>query len=101
MNANTLAVVNTAFDENGNAITITYTDEDRTFTAFDGNGNQITIRNATGFATATGRSYFEGTPWVDGLGYPDGRDTVPAMVNKGERIVPTELNTKIGGKFEQ
>lgn len=77
-------------------MTLTYTDEDRQFTAYDAAGNSFTIRNATGYVSATGKSYFEGTPWVDGLGYPDGRDTVPAMVDKGERIVKRTLNEKLG-----
>jgi len=94
--ADNLEAVNEAFDQNKNAMTLTYTDEDRQFTAYDAAGNSFTIRNATGYVSATGKSYFEGTPWVDGLGYPDGRDTVPAMVDKGERIVKRTLNEKLG-----
>lgn len=96
--ADNLEAVNEAFDENKNAMTLAYTDEDRQFTAYDAAGNSFTIRNATGYVSATGKNYFEGTPWVDGMGYPDGRDTVPAMINKGERILPTDLNEVLGGK---
>lgn len=42
--------------------------------------------------------FFEGTPYIEGLGYPSGRDTVPAMVNKGERVMQTHLNELIGGR---
>lgn len=42
--------------------------------------------------------YATGTDYVEGFGYPDGVDTVPAFVNKGERIIPTELNNLLGGR---
>ena len=42
--------------------------------------------------------FFQGTPYIEGIGYPNGRDTVPAMVNKGERVMQTHLNELIGGR---
>ena len=38
-----------------------------------------------------------GTDYVQGIGFPDGIDTVKAMLTKGERVVPVELNRAIGG----
>ena len=48
--------------------------------------------------TKQGIKFFLGTHYVEGAGYPDGRDTVPAMVNKGERILTTDDNLSIGGR---
>jgi hypothetical protein len=43
-------------------------------------------------------NFFKGSDYVDLANrYPSGIDTVPAMVNKGERILPTDLNEVIGG----
>lgn len=39
---------------------------------------------------------FEGTPYVRGAGYPDGRDTVPARLTKGEAVLPVDVNSKYG-----
>lgn len=40
----------------------------------------------------------EGTAYVEGFGYPDGRDTVPAWIDKGERILSKSLNALLGGR---
>lgn len=40
----------------------------------------------------------EGTAYVEGYGYPDGRDTVPAWIDKGERILSKSLNALLGGR---
>lgn len=37
---------------------------------------------------------FEGTKEVKGNGYPDGVDTVPALLTKGEAVVPADKNKK-------
>lgn len=106
--ADTLQPVTEAFNEEGTKIELTYTDEDRSFYAKDASGNTIKIRNAFGVARRTVtnpdgttseevKNYFQGTPYIDGIGYPSGRDTVPAMVNKGERVMQTHLNEMIGG----
>jgi tape measure domain-containing protein len=43
-------------------------------------------------------NFFKGSDYVDIANqYPSGIDTVPARVNKGERIIPTDLNEQIGG----
>jgi hypothetical protein len=42
--------------------------------------------------------FAEGTTYVDkGNKYPTGTDTVPAYLNKGERVIPTNLNKQLGG----
>ncbi|MCQ4139217.1 hypothetical protein [Chryseobacterium sp. EO14] len=41
--------------------------------------------------------FYDGTEYVELNGNPDGRDTIPAWVNKGERIVPTEINKQLKG----
>lgn len=97
-NSDTMQVVTEAYDRAGNAIALTYTDEDREFVAYDKSGNAFKVRNATGFVEKTGEKFFAGTPYIEGIGYPDGRDTVPAMVNKGERVMQTHLNELIGGR---
>jgi len=43
------------------------------------------------------RNYFKGTPSVQRGIFPQGIDQIPAMVNEGERIVPTAENEEIGG----
>jgi len=39
----------------------------------------------------------EGTPWVDGPGTHTS-DSVPAMLSRGERIMPAALNMAVGGR---
>lgn len=41
--------------------------------------------------------FFDGTEYVERGNNPDGRDTIPAMVNIGERIVPTNINKQLMG----
>lgn len=41
--------------------------------------------------------FFDGTEYVELNGNPDGIDTIPAWVNKGERIVPTDINKQLKG----
>lgn len=38
----------------------------------------------------------EGTPYLEGIGFPNGIDTVPAMLTKGERVLPAGLNDMLG-----
>jgi hypothetical protein len=49
-----------------------------------------------GFAsarTAASNAFFDGTEYVDPHGqFPAGRDTVPARLNKGERVITTQTN---------
>jgi len=51
-----------------------------------------------GFATAraaASSAFFEGSEYVDKQNrFPAGRDTVPARLNKGERVITTETNSK-------
>lgn len=44
--------------------------------------------------TQTAQRFAEGTPYVELKGNPDGVDTIPARLTKGERIVPVEENIK-------
>lgn len=39
-------------------------------------------------------SYFDGTPWLDDPNAPHGRDTIPIMAHRGERIIPTKDNER-------
>jgi myosin heavy subunit len=41
--------------------------------------------------------YFKGTEYLTDSSSPQGRDTIPAFLNKGERIVPTEYNRQLAG----
>lgn len=49
-----------------------------------------------GFAAAraaAGNAFYEGSEYVDRNNrYPNGRDTVPARLNKGERVIKTDTN---------
>lgn len=42
-------------------------------------------------------SFFEGTESVPLGGNKRGRDTIPAMLNEGERVVPTAINAQLNG----
>lgn len=42
-------------------------------------------------------AFAKGTEYVERNGAPAGTDTIHAMVNEGERIVPTEINKKLAG----
>lgn len=44
------------------------------------------------------RKYFDGTNYIERGQHKQGRDTIPAMVNEGERILTTEQNTQLGGR---
>lgn len=60
-------------------------------------GNEVSgwINYAAVYDPATGRRYAQGTEYVDGP-YPTGTDTIPAMLNRGERVIPTEQNALLG-----
>ena len=104
--ADNLEAVGEAYDKSGNQIALTYTDEDRTFTAYDKAGNSFTIRNATGYASATGETFKDGTPYLELNGNPSGVDTIPGWVkgkgiahfDEGERIVSRKMNALLGGR---
>jgi len=60
------------------------------------------IAAATGVQIASIQSrplpkFFEGSEFVELNGNKPGRDTIPAMINYGERIVPTEINKSLSG----
>lgn len=41
--------------------------------------------------------YFKGTEFVPLNGNPRGRDTIPAMLHEGERVVPADINKQLKG----
>ncbi|CAA7196822.1 hypothetical protein [Chryseobacterium potabilaquae] len=41
--------------------------------------------------------FYQGTEYVERGAHPEGRDTIPAMLNIGERIVPTYINKQLKG----
>ena len=55
---------------------------------------------ASSAAASTPSSFYEGTPYVQLGRNKPGRDTVPAMVNKGERIVTTKANEQDWDLYE-
>lgn len=87
---------------NGNTVRLSYDVGGKRTALKDGNGNTVWVAFAHGYSMDKDGNqidrFFEGTPFVELGANPDGRDTVPAMVNKGERIVPTVLNNILGGK---
>ncbi len=86
------------FDSAGNAAEISYTPNNKIITVYDANGKPVQIANADAFIPATGQRFFLGSPYVELGGNPAGRDTIPAMVNEGERIMSTADNIAIGGR---
>jgi len=46
---------------------------------------------------ASSRGYFDGIEFVPLGNNPKGRDTIPANLHEGERIVPTSINAKLKG----
>jgi hypothetical protein len=48
-------------------------------------------------ANVTIPKYAEGTEWVGLGGNPRGEDTIPAMLNEGERVVPRDINRMLLG----
>ncbi|MBC3784946.1 tape measure protein [Spirosoma utsteinense] len=85
------------FDKNKNPIQITYVNSTAVHTVYDADGNEVPIMQASGFVPATGERFFRGTEFVAGLGQPDGIDTVPAMLTKGERVLTAEQNRRLMG----
>jgi hypothetical protein len=50
---------------------------------------------ASAISVAQGANFFEGSEYVDReRKYPHGRDRVPAMLNRGERVITTETNKR-------
>ncbi|MBN8824453.1 MULTISPECIES: tape measure protein [unclassified Spirosoma] len=89
--------VSAAYDESGNTIELTYDPLGHSFSAYDANNNPITIKFATGYAPKTGKQYFLGTEYVDDPSRPNGRDTVPALLTKGERVLTVDQNMQLNG----
>jgi tape measure domain-containing protein len=85
------------FDANGNPIQISYVDSQEIHIVYDKDKNEVPIMQATG-RDKDGKVLFnKGTEFVDDATRPDGVDTVPAMLTKGERVIPTVLNKLLGG----
>jgi colicin import membrane protein len=51
-------------------------------------------------STAQGAAFFQGTPFLELGPNPAGRDTIPIMANRGERIVPTKDNLQHWDLYE-
>jgi hypothetical protein len=51
-------------------------------------------------STAQGAAFFQGTPFLELGSNPAGRDTIPVMANRGERIVPTKDNLQHWDLYE-
>jgi hypothetical protein len=50
---------------------------------------------ASALSVAQGAAFYEGSEYIDKENrFPSGRDTVPARLNKGERVITTETNRK-------
>lgn len=54
-----------------------------------------TGRYAAGLAQINAQKFNKGTEYVDLMGNPDGTDTVPAWLDKGERVVDKHENKKL------
>lgn len=57
-------------------------------------GSGITLVNQM---KSNAPKFYDGTEYVELNGNPDGRDTIPAWLNKGERIVPSYINEQLKG----
>ena len=55
---------------------------------------------AVQLVTIKNQKFAEGSEYVQRNGAPKGTDTIHAMVNEGERIVPTDINSKIPKGFK-
>jgi tape measure domain-containing protein len=90
------AIVDHAYDENSNRIEITV-EKGHDFYAFKNDGTPIHVVNGKGYAPVTGKNYFIGTEFVEDAGAPNGIDTVPAWLTKGERVMTVDQNQQLGG----
>jgi hypothetical protein len=55
------------------------------------------LANVAQIAGVSIPKYAEGTDYVELNGRPRGRDTIPAMLNEGERVVPADINRMLLG----
>lgn len=64
-----------------------------------------TIAILTALATLKGafsqQAFAEGTSYVDSPNAPQGKDTIPAWLDRGERVIPTRLNKKYWSVLEE
>jgi len=49
------------------------------------------------FSNPTVQGFAEGTPYLKRAGAPKGRDTIPAMLDEGEAVIPTKRNKEAPG----
>lgn len=77
-------------DEKGNYLYSIYEYNQR---IFDEKGNVVKI-----IPRRTTPNFFKGADYVERGMNPSGIDKIPAMVNEGERIVPTDKNEELGGR---
>ncbi|MBE7174547.1 MAG: hypothetical protein INR73_28505, partial [Williamsia sp.] len=90
-------VVTSGFDKKGNPMTITYNPSGKVIDYYDAQGNRNQVAYADGYVPATGEHFQKGTESVGGGQYPDGIDTVPAWLTKGERVMTVAQNRLLGG----
>ncbi|CCG99841.1 phage tape measure protein [Fibrella aestuarina BUZ 2] len=84
------------FTSDGAPVEVFYNPNDnKVITVYDAAKNPIQLRNADGYIPSTGKRFAQGTEYVDGP-YPSGVDTIPALLNRGERVIPTEQNALLG-----
>lgn len=79
------------YDNNGNYIYSIYGYEDKVVD--DGNGGTMTIQ-----MPRTTPNFFNGSDYVERGMNLSGIDKIPAMINEGERIIPTSQNEELGGR---
>lgn len=79
------------YDNNGNYLYSIYGYEDKV--VGDGNGGTMTIQ-----MPRTTPNFFKGSDYVERGMNLSGIDKIPAMINEGERIIPTSQNEELGGR---
>jgi hypothetical protein len=86
------------FDENGNPLEVTYNNsKNGMIVVYDAGHQPIALSWADAYVPATGKRYATGTEYVDDQQRPNGVDTVPAMLSKGERIITVAHNASLKG----
>lgn len=89
--------ITSAYDKDGNFLQITYNGTGKKITVFDKQGKPFDVLFADGYVPVTGEKFAKGTESVEGKGYMDGIDTVPAWLTKGERVFTVDHNKLMAG----
>ncbi|UHG91756.1 tape measure protein [Spirosoma oryzicola] len=83
--------------KDGNPITLRYAPDGHRIFVNDANGKPVIVAFAYGYVPKTGEQFAQGTEYVEGRGYPDGIDTVPSWLTKGERVIDASKNKSLNG----